>query len=146
MKFKHHYNADLFNSDAEVNTQASLTIPDQSMSVSEIIKRFASGLPVLGEKVPIYDGEENDLPDLNHLDLADRQTLFEQYSNELQSIKSKHEREQREKERSEALKLINEQNKGVDDEVEKPPKGKKIRPYRSPEPPKGASEQEEAEG
>ena len=36
----------------------SKTIPNQSMTARELIIRFASGLPLDGAKVPIYEGDE----------------------------------------------------------------------------------------
>lgn len=65
----------------EVNNQPSLTVPDQSMSIIEIMKRFAKGLPIDGERVPWYEGtdqeiEENgDFPDITRLDQVDRHML-----------------------------------------------------------------------
>lgn len=76
MIWKTPYNAIAFDNNYEVNTSPSLTIPDQSMSMSEIMRRFASGLPVHGERVPIYNGEDEDLPDLEHMDLADRESIL----------------------------------------------------------------------
>lgn len=62
----------------EVNLQPSMTVPDQTMSLREILDRFARGLPVGGHKVPLYDDGENDLPNFQTLDLAERQELKEQ--------------------------------------------------------------------
>lgn len=58
MNFKTPYNA--VPSAGEVNTQPSKTIPDQSMSIREIMKRYASGLPLGGQRVPMYDEGEDD--------------------------------------------------------------------------------------
>lgn len=41
------------------NNMPSMTVPDQSMTVREIQIRFASGIPLSGEKIPIYTGEED---------------------------------------------------------------------------------------
>lgn len=50
----------------EVNKMPSLTVPDQTMSISEIMRRFAAGLPVGGARVPLYEeddeSEENTMP------------------------------------------------------------------------------------
>lgn len=79
--FKEHTNG-------EVNTQPSMTQPDQAMSIREILERFSRGLPIEGQKVPIYD-EENDLPDIKTLDLAERQELKENYQAELAAMRER---------------------------------------------------------
>lgn len=66
----------------EINDMPSMTVPDQAMSMAEILSRFARGLPIEAGRVPIYD-EENDLPDIRTLDLVERADLAEQYRNEL---------------------------------------------------------------
>lgn len=49
-------------SEGETNTEPSQTIPDQTMSIPELIRRYASGQSLGGIKVPIYDEEpENDI-------------------------------------------------------------------------------------
>ncbi|MFY7787217.1 MAG: hypothetical protein ACOVQA_05025 [Thermoflexibacteraceae bacterium] len=64
----------------ETNTQPSQTVPDQSMSVSEIMRRYAQGLPMAGYKVPTYSDDENQdlndvFPNIKKLDLAELQEL-----------------------------------------------------------------------
>lgn len=93
----------------ERNTQPSKTIPDQSLTVREILDRYARGLPLEGVKVPIYDEEQN-LPDIRTLDLAERQELKEQYQEQLerykqqqkdfQEAKLKEEQEQKDQQKS----------------------------------------------
>lgn len=73
--FKNHYNSKPTH--GEENTLPSMTIPDQTMSIQTILHRYASGLPVGGEKIPVYNGEEF-TPDIEHMDLADRQQYLEQ--------------------------------------------------------------------
>lgn len=70
----------------EENTMPSVTLPNQAMSMKEIMERFARGLPISGAKVPLYD-EENDLPDIRTLDLAERQQLSQQYEMELSRLR-----------------------------------------------------------
>lgn len=69
----------------EVNTMPSMTVPDQCMSLQEILKRFARGLPVDGGRVPLYD-EENDLPDIRTLDLTERAELAAMYKAEIAAL------------------------------------------------------------
>jgi len=87
---KHTMNSNLFPKNYEINTKPSLTIPDQTMSIRTILDRHSRGLPIDAVKVPIWDGEENDLPDWRRLDLAERQELAHLYTNELKEIKQKY--------------------------------------------------------
>jgi hypothetical protein len=83
-------NAQTFKKNYEVNTLPSLTIPDQTMSIRTILERHSRGLPIDGVKTPIWEGEDNDLPDWRRLDLAERQELAHLYTNEINDIKQKY--------------------------------------------------------
>jgi len=87
---KHSLNTHNFPKNYEKNYSPSMTIPDQTMSIRTILDRHSRGLPIDGIKVPIYEGEENDLPDWRRLDLAERQELAHLYKNEIQEIKQKY--------------------------------------------------------
>lgn len=87
---KHSLNYNTFPKKYERNYMPSLTIPDQTMSIRTILERHSRGLPIDGVKVPIWDGEENDLPDWRRLDLAERQELAHLYTNEIKDIKQKY--------------------------------------------------------
>lgn len=75
----------------EKNDQPSQTIPDQTMSIREIIDRFANG-GVIETFIPYY-GEEEDfnemLPDPTKIDLADRQRFLEEISQEFKEWQEK---------------------------------------------------------
>lgn len=78
----------------EINRMPSMTVPDQSMSVQEIMQRYAQGLPLMGERVSIWqgdvgDGDEDYLPDPQHLDLAEREELERQFTEERNEIERK---------------------------------------------------------
>jgi hypothetical protein len=87
---KHSLNANSFPKNYEKNTRPGITIPDQTMSIRTILDRHSRGLPIDGIKIPIYEGEENDLPDWRRLDLAERQELAHLYTNEIKNIKQKY--------------------------------------------------------
>jgi hypothetical protein len=74
----------------QVNKQKSLTVPDQAMSIKQIMERFARGLPVEQFK-PIYDDNIDEdsefLPDPRTMDLADRQAFKEQIQHEFDIIR-----------------------------------------------------------
>lgn len=73
----------------EINSLPSMTIPDQTMSIPEILRRFASGLPLQGNKNPIYDGEDDILEgiDPRTLDISEIHELRENMEAELADIK-----------------------------------------------------------
>lgn len=86
---KTQYTARFFPIQAEIFTHPSKTIPDQSMSVREIMDRYARGLPLDGEKVPVYHGEDELIPDYDNMDLAERQAFKEAIAADLIVLKEK---------------------------------------------------------
>lgn len=88
MKIRTPYNSKAYPKNYEVNTMPHMTIPDQTMSISEIMARYARGLPISGERVPVYNGEE-DLPDLDRMDLAERQEALENAREEYVEIQKR---------------------------------------------------------
>jgi hypothetical protein len=90
MKIKTMLNAQEFPKNYERNTKPSMTIPDQALSVKDILNRFARGIPV-EERTPIYEDVESPddfLPDPRTLDLAERQQYAEMVQEELNHIRS----------------------------------------------------------
>lgn len=73
MKWKTGYNQADFPNDNEVNNLPSMTIPDQSLTVKEIMHRFARGLSTTQREGEYY-GEE-DIPDLRGMDLSEIEDL-----------------------------------------------------------------------
>ena len=86
---KHTMNVNTFPKNYEVNNSPSMTIPDQTMSIRELLRRFASGLPLGGSKEPIYEGEDGDGIDPRRLDLAERQELEISARQELAEIEER---------------------------------------------------------
>lgn len=134
IKFQSHYNKKPDRVQGEVFTLPSKTIPDQSMSITEIMRRYATGLPLGGEKVPLYD-EENILPDPRSLDLVERQEMADQakqdikdlsfkYQNELndKKKKSKEEQDKKYQEYKEKLDNLDKKYRQQNDEEVKPAK------------------------
>lgn len=76
----------------------SATIPDQTLSVREIVRRFASGLPVGGARVPMYDedeeGEPLDMPDYRTMDLSEIHDHQQSVRDEVLQIQNKYKSEQ----------------------------------------------------
>lgn len=82
---RNHYNSKYFQKKGEVNEEPSLTIPDQSYTVQELLARFASGLPMSGQKIPMYDGEE-ETNDLEKLELSERMAIIRSAQEEIVEI------------------------------------------------------------
>ena len=71
------YNSWMFPKRYEVNRQPSLTVPDEAMSIQEIVNRYAHGMPLPEGKVGEYFGEDSELPhDMSKLDLAEREEIL----------------------------------------------------------------------
>lgn len=77
----------------------TLTVPDQSLSIPEIISRFSRGLTVDQGKVPIYEDDIDDYSfiDLRKLDFAERQELREKIDIQVSELKTKFEQEKKRK-------------------------------------------------
>jgi len=82
MTYEHNPKAD------PVPYAESLTIPNQSMTVLQMVQRYQKGLPIDGQAFPLYQGEDA-LPDISHLDLADQQQIVEAYAEQLADIKNR---------------------------------------------------------
>jgi hypothetical protein len=110
MKIRNIFNAHEFYDD-EQNNEPSATIPDQSMSIRELLQRYASGLPLAGGKEPIYEGEDGDGIDPRRLDLAERQELEIAARQELAEIEERLKSSKAEKSK---LKLTEEQIQDIE--------------------------------
>lgn len=84
MKIKNLFNAN--PDEGQINNEPSQTVPDQSMSLRELLVRYAKGLPLEGARTPIWEGEEGFDRDPETLDLAEREELAEKARQELKEI------------------------------------------------------------
>jgi len=73
----------------QFNNQESKTIPDQTMSLREILTRYAKGLPIDGQKTPIWEGEEGFDVDPKTLDLAEIEELRDKAETEMKDIEQR---------------------------------------------------------
>lgn len=93
MKIKNWGNAQ--PAKGERNSGVSETIPGQAMSVAEMYKRLAQGLPVDGARVPLFefvnaeDESFDGFPDPETLDLAERQEFADLAKQQLAEIKDR---------------------------------------------------------
>lgn len=92
MKFKNHFNTSEFPKTYETVNPISQTIPDQSLSIREIMDRYARGISMHNQqKMPIYNGEDDLMPELSKLDLAEREQIILEAKEELEHLQQKHE-------------------------------------------------------
>lgn len=69
----------------------SKTIPDQVLTMREMLDRYVHGLPIRGAKVPIYDDDVDldlDLPDPRTLDLHEKAEYERIISEEVKNLRS----------------------------------------------------------
>lgn len=66
----------------EINFLPSLTVPDQVLSIRQIMDRFSRGLPIDGEQFAVYHGEDFELPDFSRMDLAEIQEYREKLTHD----------------------------------------------------------------
>jgi len=83
----------------EVNFGKSMTVPDQSMSIQEILVRFARGLSVSGERVPVYNGEDDDVFPANWhtMDFSEKIEYAEEHSELVKTLQEKFKAEEEER-------------------------------------------------
>lgn len=82
------------DSRGELNYLPSMTVPDQSYSVQEIMERWASGLPLGGQDAQFEFDNDTDIdnvdwdnfPDLQKMDKAERAHTLETYGDYLQQL------------------------------------------------------------
>jgi hypothetical protein len=70
-------------------TQPSQTIPDQTMSIKEIMERYAKGLPIGGGLTPIYEEEDSMGINPKILDLVDIQAMSISNKNQIEHLQDK---------------------------------------------------------
>lgn len=92
MKFKTQYNQDEFPHVQEKNEGPSESVPDRSMSVAELLRRYSNGTPVEGNK-GVFDYDDDDeheflLPNLAAMDLTERQELLDATRAEVERLRA----------------------------------------------------------
>ena len=105
-------------------TQKSQTIPNQAMSMRELLTKFAHGQPLTGAKfTPLYGGEDMDGINMKTLDLTDLQDIAEKTKETITNFKKGQENAEKEQ-------LKAQEQQRIDEEVEKrlAEKGKIIEP------------------
>lgn len=81
----------------ETSDKPSLTVPDQSMTIAEIISRTQKGLPVSGVRVPMYnETEDGILPDVSKMDISEIYELKRQIAHTEKELRKKLQQQQQE--------------------------------------------------
>lgn len=77
----------------------SMTIPDQSMSIAEIVRRFVRGIPVdVVQRNPVYmDQSEHDFEQIARMDFGDKAAMADDLRDKAEAIKQKAQSDEREK-------------------------------------------------
>lgn len=83
MKIKTQYNASEFKKYRESNFSPSKTVPDQSLTVKQLLERFSRGMPLTGELTPVYNGDI-DLPDFNTMDISEIHDLKQSVAKDIE--------------------------------------------------------------
>ncbi|WNK13796.1 MAG: hypothetical protein [Microvirus sp.] len=75
-------------------TEPSMTVPDQSLTIPEIIKRFATGRPVNVKVYDEYTGDHDNLTgvDIRTMDISEIHDLVSVTNQNLQTLKSESDR------------------------------------------------------
>lgn len=92
--FKTPYNADKFPKDDEINLEPSLTVPDEQLSIREIVERFSKGLPLPSTMTKqghyeLDEDDESEFPDTSKMDITEKEDYIEERAIELQVIKDR---------------------------------------------------------
>lgn len=91
MRVKNYINRDTFDKKYKTFTMPSETIPDQTMSIREIMERHARGLE-LPTNIPVFESEpdiEDIMPDPRTMDISERMQYVNEAKQELEQIKEK---------------------------------------------------------
>lgn len=84
----------LKDEDQEKGNPLSLTVPDQSMEMREIYKRYAGGRPIdASTREPLYYGDDIEVPDLQKLDLVEIAQMLEENRERVDRLKQQFDEE-----------------------------------------------------
>lgn len=92
---RNSYNAHLFPKSYEKGGGVGLTVPNEGLSIREILSRYARGIPFSGPvRNPQYDADddsvygEEGMPDLRGMDYTEIQELYEQTTDRINLLRS----------------------------------------------------------
>lgn len=80
--------AKLTNPIGEENRSPSMTVPNQTLSLQELLKRYVRGQDVT--VMPgVYHGEDHDMPDIEHMDAVERLELAQKIRGGIESAQER---------------------------------------------------------
>lgn len=91
MKFKSNWNAEQFPDDGEVNEFPSETIPDQALTVRQLLDRFQAGKDLMGQPGDFEEEDEDDAfysIDISKMDLAEREEWLRAAKEEVDRLRA----------------------------------------------------------
>lgn len=92
-KFRDPYNYKTYPTRGEANYSPSLTIPNDSFSLQELLDRNQRGLPLTTSgRTELYHGEE-EMPDLQRMDISEIHDLAQANQNHIKSYRDLQQRE-----------------------------------------------------
>lgn len=107
------YNAGKYPGKGEYNTGVSLTVPDETLSIRELVRNHTRGLPSnVVAKTPVYLGDEETYPFYDHLDEIDKHDLLHAAKQEINAIQSEFAEKQKQKQKQQ----------NTEDKKQQPPK------------------------
>ena len=77
----------------EINTDPSKTVPNEAMSVKEIMERYASGKPLPQTAEPLFRDEDGDEINWETLDISEQQEILLQAEEFIKRVKEDVERQ-----------------------------------------------------
>lgn len=80
-KIRNSLNYSVSDQDREINDLPSLAVPDQALTVQQLLKKNQMGITTYNGQVPMYalgDDEFDELPDVKRLDLTELDELKQQ--------------------------------------------------------------------
>lgn len=84
-KFRTQFNR-LKMSPGEVNNKPSLTIPDQTLTLQQILERYAKGIGFAGSGGAVYDEDEGGhIPDFRRMDLTEQHDYIQETAKDLEA-------------------------------------------------------------
>lgn len=110
-RFRTQYNAEECPKDVEVYTMPSLTVPEKTYTIPELMARMKRGQPLGGTlHEAVFHGEDEYFPEINKLDLAEQEIILQSKMDVIRKAKQqvKHQEQQKlvEKQAKEKFKVM----------------------------------------
>lgn len=113
-RFRTQHNAEQCPREVEVFTMPSLTVPEKTYTIPELMARMKRGQPLGGTlHEAVFHGEDEYFPEINKLDLAEQEIILQSKMDVIRKAKQqlKHQEQQKlvEKQAKEKFKVMQEE-------------------------------------